>query len=76
MTQCLGLSLLSSIVATLGVGPVSRGGSGGGAGSVIAGVVGSSDEKHIKELQGSQASSKGVALVEEVGKDRARLVRS
>lgn len=50
MTQCLGLSLLSSIVATLGVD--SSSGDGGGAGG--GGMAGSSDDKHMKELQGLQ----------------------
>ncbi|CAM9536402.1 unnamed protein product [Pylaiella littoralis] len=58
MTQCLGLSLLSSIVATLGpAGPSSsvdeRGGSRGGGGLAISGSR-STDEVLMKELQGCQ----------------------
>eukprot|EP00903_Cladosiphon_okamuranus_P015217 g14064.t2 len=62
MTQCLGLSALSSIVATLGPSsrPSSgaderRGGVGGGAGSIGMGIgCLSEDEKLMKELQGTQ----------------------
>ena len=58
MTQCLGLSLLSSIVATLGVDSSSRDGGGGGGG----GRAGSSDDKHTKELQGLQVMLVAVEL--------------
>lgn len=70
MTQCLGLSVLSSIVATLGPssssssGPPSGadersgggsvGGVGGGGGSI--GCLGE-DDKLMKELQGAQVQT-------------------
>lgn len=59
VTQCLGLSLLSSVVATLGAGLVGVGGADAGS-LTLVGVASSSsssfssDEKHMKELQGSQ----------------------
>lgn len=69
ITQCLGLSVLSSIVATLGPSPASsssgpsggaderNGGGGGGLGG--RGSIGclSEDEKLMKELQGAQVAA-------------------
>lgn len=58
MTQCLGLSLLTSIVATLGrAGPSSAvdGREGGGGGTLGSR---SKDEVLMKELQGCQVQHK------------------
>lgn len=73
MTQCLGLSLLSSIVATLGpTGPSSAvnerdggSGGGGGGGNLVGGGVAafgsrSKDEVLMKELQGCQVGFKSL----------------
>lgn len=69
VTQCLGLSLLSSIANTLG--PASPGGvdggergNGGGGGGGVAASLGclSEDERVVKELQGAQVITTGTSF--------------
>lgn len=54
MTQCLGLSLLSSSIVTLGRGPSNLGAVAGGVVGGGTGVSRTREDTHMRELQGSQ----------------------